>query len=134
MTNLRAKSAFWLGTVFKSVFSGPNESFLQIDSTIFLSVFKSGSCQCGSFFNLDPLKRGGQLSEIDEFEREKRKQGVVKTLLKTPEAGERGSRLWKRDSGGGIINISHGKRDVSETRTASGILCNTRTVRDFERR
>jgi hypothetical protein len=59
MMNLRAKTAFRGGTVNKSVNSAPNRFFLQIDSSLSLSVNKSGSCQCGSFFNLDPLKKGG---------------------------------------------------------------------------
>jgi hypothetical protein len=99
MMNLRAKTAFRGGTVNKSVNSAPNRGFLQTDSSLSLSVNKSGSCQCGSFFNLDPLIKGGRFDEIDEFESKEQKRGHVLTLLLTPLRGNRGLGLWKRDFG-----------------------------------
>jgi len=98
MTNLRAKSALRLGTVSKSVSRCPNEGFLQFCSIIPLSASRSGSCQCGSIFNLDPLKRGGRLSEIDEFESKKSDWGDVLTVLLTLLGETHDLCLRKRDS------------------------------------
>jgi hypothetical protein len=120
MMNLRAKTAFRGGTVNKSVNRGPNGGIFLIKSVKSLSVNKSGSCQCESFFNLDPLKKGGHFDEIDEFVRKKRKRGHVLTLLLTPLRGNRGIRLWKRDFGGGRYDMRLGKRVFSKTTIGSG--------------
>jgi hypothetical protein len=73
-----------------------------------------------SFFNLDPLKKGGHFDEIDEFERKKRNRGHVLTLLLTPLRGNRGLGLWKRDFGGGRYDMRLGKRVFSKTTIGSG--------------
>jgi hypothetical protein len=73
-----------------------------------------------SFFDLDPLKKGGHFDEIDEFERKKRKRGHVLTLLLTPLRGNRGFGLWKRDLGGGRYDMRLGKRVFSKTTIGSG--------------
>jgi hypothetical protein len=107
-------------TVVKSVVRGPNEEISLIKSVKSLSVVKSGSCQCGSFFNLDPLKRGGRFDEIDEFERKKRNRGGVTTLLTTPSRGNRGFGLWKRVLSGGRYDMRLWKREFSKTTIGSG--------------
>jgi hypothetical protein len=114
MTSLRAP------TVIKSVIRGPNEGIFLIKSVKSLSVIKSGSCQCGSFFNLDPLKKGGRFDDIDEFESKKRKRGGVTTLLMTPLRGNRVLGLWKRDLSGGRYDMRLGKRVFSKTTIGSG--------------
>jgi hypothetical protein len=114
MTSLRAP------TVIKSVINGPDEGISLIKSVKSLSVIKSGSCQCESFFNLDPLKRGGRFDEIDDFESKKRKRGGVMTLLMTPLRGNRGLGLWKRVLSGGRYDMRLGKRVFSKTTIGSG--------------
>jgi hypothetical protein len=91
MTSLRAP------TVIKSVIRGPNEGIFLIKSVKSLSVIKSGSCQCGVSFNLDPLKRGGLFDEIDEFESKEQKRGCVMTLLMTPFGGNTWSLSWEAE-------------------------------------
>jgi hypothetical protein len=73
-----------------------------------------------SFFDLDPLKKGGHFDEIDEFESKKRKRGHVLTLLLTPLRGNRGLGLWKRHLGGGRYDMRLWKRVFSKTTIGSG--------------
>ncbi len=64
----------------------------MLNRTVFpLSVVRAGSCQCGSFFNLDPLKRGGHFDGIDELASNCAKLGGVTTLLTTPLKREGGN-------------------------------------------
>ncbi len=57
---------------------------MQNRTLLSLSVIKSGSCQCGSFFNLAPLKRGDHFDGIDELVSNYAKLGWLTTLLMTP--------------------------------------------------
>jgi hypothetical protein len=120
MMNLRAKTAFRERAVIKSVIRGPKMGFSQTYSYLSLSVIKSGSCQCGSFFNLDPLKEGGRFDEIDEFESKEQKRGGVMTLWMTPSRENRGLMLWKQDLSGGRHDMRLGKQVFLKTTIGSG--------------
>ena len=97
MTTRSATAQLDTMTVSKSVSRCPNEGIFLIKSVKSLSVSMSGSCQCGSFFNLDPLKRGGRFDGIDEFESKERKLGDVLTLVLTPP----GEMLGREKTGSG---------------------------------